>query len=537
MKPYRPEDCDAAGEAVGVLVGQVRSVATLLDQARQQHPQHPAIETEKGSWTYEELFDRAGKIARLLQDDGVVRGDRVAILLPNSPSWVFAYLGALRAGAIPVPLDPSSSEPSLGTILPDCSPRALICDPELLPRLAKAAVATPSLKHAYAPALASRSTEGFPLLVRDLDALPDGDGSEPDPVVRADDDVTLIIYTSGTTDVPKGVMLTHRNLHSLIDSGVQTFALDQGDRIGHVLPLCHLYGLREVLAPIAVAGTLVMTVNPMFPAALLRWFASRGVTALPGVPAHFSLFLGRYRELLWDLGRHLRYVLIGTSPTSPTLLEQLREALPGVKIYKTYGLTECGRVTTGDFTSPETPFDSVGLPAPGVVLSFRDPEGDEVEPGTPGRVYITSDMVMEGYWGRPDDTAAVKVGPQCFKSRDLGFADAQGLCHLVGRVDQMINVGGEKVAPWEVEMVLKGHPEVEDAAVVGEADPGQVTGEVGKAYVVLANGARAQEADLQQHCSRHLEPYKVPRSFVFLPKLPKTSLGKTSLHELRKMAK
>jgi acyl-CoA synthetase (AMP-forming)/AMP-acid ligase II len=329
-------------------------------------------------------------------------------------------------------------------------------------------------------------------------------------------------------------MLTHLNLSALIDSGVQTMGIGQGDRIGHILPLFHLYGLREMQITIATGATLVLSTQAAFPASLLKWFSTQRITGFPGVPGQFSLFLGRYREQLARLGSHLRYILLGTAPTPADLLENLRATLPNTRIFKTYGLTECGRVTTGDFTPSDSPANSVGPAAPGVDLTVRDADGQELPRGTAGRIFISSDMVMKGYWNRPRDTAEVLEG-SCFTTRDLGYVDEMDRVFLVARADEMINTGGEKTAPWEVELVLRQHPAIANAAVIAMPAEDGVLGQVPKAFVVLKPDAAIQIDELLQHCARHLEGYKVPRKVVFLPQLPQTSLGKVHLQTLKQM--
>ena len=187
----------------------------------------------------------------------------------------------------------------------------------------------------------------------------------------------------------------------------------------------------------------MLSTQASFPASLLKWFGRQHITGFPGVPGHFSLFLGRYRARLAALGDHLRYILLGTAPTPSTLLADLRAVLPRTRIHKTNGSRECGRVTAGDFTDPGMPASAVGPPAPGVELIVRDENGRELPRGETGRVFISSDMVMKGYWGRPAENAELLEGGW-FKTRDLGYIDDRGLVSLVGRVDAMINTGGEE---------------------------------------------------------------------------------------------
>ena len=510
------------------------SLMEHLERARRARPAHACLIDENGAWTYDALARDAGRLAGALRDAGVGRQGRVAMLLPNSPAFALTYLAAAGAGAIPVPLDPLASGHTLRVVLADCEPRAMVCGAATVAHLAELAP-IPSVRAVLSPDAEATGQDVWGMKVRAVAAALHERAPEPPCDAPDADAVATIVYTSGTTDVPKGVMLTHRNLDALIRSGFQTLGVGPDDRIGHILPLCHLYGLRELQIAIAAGATLVLSTQASFPASLLKWFGSQRITGFPGVPGHFSLFLGRYRERLAALGDHLRYVLLGTAPTSSALLADLRAVLPRTRIHKTYGLTECGRVTAGDFTDPGMPAQAVGPPAPGVELIVRDEGGRALPAGETGRVFISSDMVMKGYWGRPAENAEL-IADGWFTTRDLAYIDDRGLVVLVGRVDAMINTGGEKTAPWEVELVLRQHPAIVNAAVVAMPDEEGVLGQVPKAFVVARPGEPLGADEVRQHCARHLESYKVPRKIVFLPQLPETSLGKVQLHALEALA-
>jgi len=509
------------------------SVVEHLQRTRADRPTHECLLDENGTWTYEALACDAARVAGALAEVGVARHARVAILLNNSPAFAISYLAVAHIGAIPVPLDPLASEHTLRLILADCAPCAVVCEAETAARLA-ALPPIDSVRAFFSPGADAGPSDVWDLPIRDFTTALQENALRPEPDRVDADEVATIVYTSGTTDVPKGVMLTHRNLAALIRSGVQTLGVGRDDRIGHILPLFHLYGLRELQIAIAVGATLVLSTQTGFPASLLAWFERQRITGFPGVPGHFALYLGRYRDRLAALGGDLRYILLGTAHTPPALLDDLRSVLPRTRIYKTYGLTECGRVTTGDFTSPDTPASSVGPAAPGVDVTVRDADRREAARGEIGRLFISSDMVMKGYWQRPEDNAEVLDG-RCFRTRDLGYIDDHGRVHLVGRVDEMINTGGEKTAPWEVELVLRQHPSIADAAVVAVPDEDGVLGQVPKAFVVLRSGVTLDAEDVRKHCARHLESYKVPRKVSFLARLPETTLGKVPLHALKRL--
>lgn len=502
-----------------------------LQASAAANPTQECLLNETSSWTYETLARDVGRLAAALVASGVEPGARVAILLNNSPLFVLSYLAVARTGAVPVPLDPVSSTLTLRHILGDCSPLAIICEAGTAGGMGD--VPPPSVRAFFCPPGGESISGLWGLPVHDIDAALRENATAP-AAHTGDSDLAAIVYTSGTTDIPKGVMLTHRNFAALVRTGIEIMGVTAGDRIGHILPLFHLYGLRELHIALSAGAKLVLSSQASVPASLLKWFESQGVTAFPGVPGHFSLFLGRFRERLASLGQHLRYILLGTTHTTDELLADLRSVLPNTRIFKTYGLTECGRVTTGDFTPADAPASSAGPPVPGVELTVRDPNGRVLREGEAGRIYISSDMVMKGYWQRPADNAEVLEG-KCFKTRDLGYIAPNGWVFLVGRVDEMINTGGEKTAPWEVESVLRQHPSVANAAVVAAPDEEGVLGQVPKAFIVPKVGVTLESDEIRQHCARHLEPYKVPRKIVFLSRLPETALGKVQLQALKQL--
>jgi acyl-CoA synthetase (AMP-forming)/AMP-acid ligase II len=352
-------------------------------------------------------------------------------------------------------------------------------------------------------------------------ARPGQRGGGP-PDLPAGDRLAAIVYTSGTTGPPKGVMLSHGNLAAIAAAGRRLLALSDRDRVGVVTPLFHLYGLREIDAALGVGATVVLPETLAYPARVLEQLRAGRVTGLSAVPSGLSLFLERYGAQLAGCAFHLRYLTIGTAPASPGLRAGLRAALPQTRLLFTYGLTENSRVCYREIRYPESDSmpDAVGRPYSGVEVRLEDPVDGL------GRVVVRSAMVMQGYWNRPQATQAVFCPDGFVRTPDCGRFDADGTLHLLGRIDDIINCGGEKVSPDEVEGVLGRHPGVAAVAVVGAADPAGVLGQVVRAVVVRRPATAVSAQELIGFVAGALEPYKVPRSIEFVERLPQTILGK-----------
>ena len=460
--------------------------------------------------TFAALEAEVAQAAEALAREGVRPGDRVGMLLDNSARFVVVYLAALRADAVVAPFNPAALPDAF--TLDDAALRLLAAEPRHAEALAGGEGLT------GAPAL--RFGEAIPGEVSLLRGTP-----EALPCETGEDPTVAVIYTSGTTGRPKGVMLSRSNMAATAEAGCALVGLSAEDRVGVLAPLFHLYALREVDQALAVGAALVLAKNLAFPAKALRQLADERVTVASGVPSGLALMADdRYDALLRAWAPHLRALTLGTAPTPPALLARLREALPSTRLILTYGLTENSRACFREGDDAKS--GSVGRPYPGVEMVALDEDGERLPAGRHGRLALKSAMVMQGYWRRPDLTAQTLRPDSLLLTPDHGRVDADGFVHLLGRVDDVVNTGGEKVSPEEVEAVLRAHPAVADAAVVGVADPDGILGHVLKAFVVLSNGPVTGE-ELQAHCAARLEPHKRPRFVAFRTRFPKTVLGKT----------
>lgn len=463
---------------------------------------------------FAQLLDSASAVAAQLRAAGVAHGDRVGLACQNSAAFVAGYLGVLGAGGVCVPLNPSAPAADIEVAIEDTAMRCFLAD-----------------ETARVPAGAAGHAVGGLTLA----ALPAGRSAAPPPET-VPDDLQAIVYTSGTTGRPKGVMLTAAALREVAEAGVGMLGLRASDRVGIVTPLFHLYALREVDAALRAGACLVVARNLTFPASVLGQLHEERVSYLSGVPAGFALFVERYGEMLARCRRHLRAVTLGTAPCPPALAAALRSLLPDTRVILTYGLTEASRVAFRDAEDPDPRPGSIGRPYPGVELRALDDSGRPLPPNARGRIALRTPMAAAGYWNRPQASRDLWLEGGFILSPDHGRIDEDGYLYLQGRVDEVINSGGEKVSPDEVEAALRGHPDVADCAVVSADDPDGLLGQIVVAVVVPTAGGRVDAAELTRFCAGRLEVHKVPRAFRIVASLPRTALGKVDRGRLRAAA-
>jgi amino acid adenylation domain-containing protein len=460
--------------------------------------------------TYAELDHQADSLAYGLRELGVERGDRVALLLPNGVECAIAIYGVLRAGAAFSPLNPTIKKEKLGHVLADSGAAAVICDAE------RAGVVEAGVELA-----------GEIPIVDHIEELLRGDGGQQaKPPVSVD--LAAVIYTSGSTGDPKGVTLTHTNMTFAADSIIEYLEMQESDRILCALPLSFDYGLYQLLMSVRVGATLVLETGFAFPGRVVQLLEEEGITGLPGVPTLFQVLLS-LRGLEAREFPHLRFLTnTGAALHAPTVTA-IRAMFPTARLYSMYGLTECKRTT---YLPPEMVDEkptSVGVAIPGTEVWIEDENRNVLGAGEVGELMIHGAHVMQGYWNDPEMTAA-RLRPgrwpweRVLASGDLFRFDDEGYFYFVGRRDDLIKSGGEKVVPREIEDVLHSAPGVQQAAVVGVPD--RLLGQAVHAHVSPQSGVTLDEIALRIYCAEHLEDYKVPRSIVVHDQLPRTSNGK-----------
>jgi long-chain acyl-CoA synthetase len=489
-------------------------VEQFLRESEQRLPGKTAIVAGERRVTYRELAADAARVARALRAGGVGRGDRVVVFLENSPETVAALFGVAQAGAVFSIVNPGTKLDKLAYILNNCGARALITEPKLGPIAAEAARMAPSTV----------------LTVKLPFSEPEKNPAPQKPSDGIDLDLAMIVYTSGSTGFPKGVMMTHQNIVAASASIMTYLESREDDVVLSVLPLAFDYGLYQALMCVRAGATLVLEKSFTYPAVLLDKLRREHVTGLPLVPTIAAVLL-QMKDLAPGMFPKLRYITNTAAALPPAHIARLQELFPHTRIFSMYGLTECKRCT---YLPPEQLArrpGSVGIAIPGTEAYVVDEAGRKAPAGAVGELVIRGAHVMKGYWGDREATdRALRTGPfpweRVLHTGDLFRADEEGYLYFVARKDDIIKSRGEKVSPKEIENVLYELPGVREAAVVGVPDP--VLGMAIKAVLALEPGTEHTERDVIRHCARRLEDFMVPKIVEFRGALPKSENGKIS---------
>lgn len=474
----------------------------------------PAVEVPGRLLSYAGLRAWADAIAADLAAAGVGAGDRVAVGLANSPVLVACIAGVLRRGAVLVPLNPLYTADELAYVLADSGARAAFLHPEHEAAAAAAGLGAVRCLHPGPEPAASAAAAA---------------------ATRRDDDPALIVYTSGTTGRPKGVVLSNGALGTNLLTVAAAWGWRPDDRLLLTLPCFHLHGLGlGILASLLVGSCIVL--RERFDAdSVLADLAATRATTFFGVPTMYNriVALADGAEAGIDLSR-MRLWVSGSAPLSAATFERFRDRF-GAGIVERYGMTECGFVLSSLPGGPLRP-GSVGRPLPGVECVLADSDAADggaivpVPDGTVGEILVRGPNLFAGYWQRPEATQAAMLHG-FLRSGDLAFVDPEGQFRIVGRKSiDIIKTRGFKVGAGEIEDCLLRHPAVAEAAVVGVADADQ--GQRLVAAVTLRGGATAGEAELRAHAREHLAPHKVPARIVVVDDIPKTGPGKYRKVEL-----
>ncbi len=497
------------------------NLATGLDP----HPDDAVALVSRGrTTTYGVLRDQAAAVRSGLAGLGLEPGDRVGILCGTNWYFAAAYLSALGAGLVAVPLNPSSPAPELESELGAVGARAIVVAPAGLSVLSR-------LDRSKLPALE------FCIVTEDVDVpgrilLDDLLATEPVlPIIeRSDDDLAVLMFTSGTAGFPKAAMLSHGNLRSNIEQMQANEARAQTaeDVSLGVLPLFHIFGLNVVLGLSLYAGSRVVLIERFDPTSALEAVQRHGVTILPGAPAMWTAW-SSLADVPDDAFASVRIAASGAAKLALEVGETFKRRF-GVAIREGYGLTEASPVVTTSAGDQEKP-GSIGAPLPGVRVRLVDGDGDDVLVGDAGEIWVAGPNVFKGYWNDAAATAGALTDDGWLRTGDVAVVDDDGQLFLVDRVKDLIIVSGFNVFPAEVESVLLEHPAVEACAVIGVSHP--YTGEAVKAYVVVTPGRSVEEDDLIAFCAEHLARYKCPEKVMFVDELPVGGGGKVLRRSLQ----
>lgn len=479
--------------------------------------------------SYGELAGRSARFAGVLRELGIEADERVLIRLPNSPAYPVAFFGTLRAGCIAVPTSTLLSAEEIGYLLKDAAPQVAVLHRSDWPAIGGRVLAAPSVKAVLlAGAGPLPQVPGEPRVLDLHAALAE---SEPAPPAdtRADDPAYLV-YTSGTTGYPKGVLHAHRSLLGRRPASEHWFDFREGDRILHTGKFNWTYVLGTgLMDPLYRGASVVVREGPNDPAGWIELIARHRCTIFIGVPTIYRQILQKTDAGAADVPT-LRHCMCAGEHLSDDVLRRWRERF-GVQIHEALGMSECSYYISNPPGRPVRP-GSAGLPQPGHVVRLLDEQLHEVPVGEEGMISIRADDpgLFLRYWNQPELTEAAFEGGW-FRTGDYARRDAEGYLWFLGRRDDLINSFGYRVSPHEVERVLKGHPGIADAVVVGEmAGPDKV---LVSACVIPAPGASPSEQDVVDYARGRLASYKVPRRVHFMDDFPRTRNGKVLRSRVR----
>ncbi len=533
----------------------------LLDDSAAEYPDRTAIifgavahklpgqPLMDASMSFRALRDAVNRFANALVKLGVKKGDRVAIYLPNCPQFAIAYFGTLKAGAVIAPVNPIYTPRELEFILQDSGAETIVALSQFYPKLQEVRGKTKLknvivanikeyfpgfLKTLFTLAMEKKEGHRVDLAAGDhwfQDVLKDESTVPPNVPVQADDNAVLL-YTGGTTGLPKAAQLSHHNLYA---NALQLrawipFAKEANEGFLTALPMFHSYAMTTCLnEAMLLAGTLILIPNPRDLEHVLKAIDRHKPSFFPGVPTLYTAINNNPNVSKYDL-KSIKACISGAAGLPLEVAKRFGE-ITGGRLVEGYGLSEASPVVTANPVYGENRIGTIGIPVPDTDVKLLDVDTgqNEVPVGEPGELCIKGPQVMKGYWNKPEETAST-LRDGWLHTGDVAVMDEDGYFRIVDRLKEMIISGGYNIYPREIEEVLYQHPAVLEAAAIGVPD--SYRGESAKAFVVLKPGQTATAEELIAFCKQNLAPYKVPRSLEFRDALPKTMIGKILRREL-----
>lgn len=492
------------------------SLSANLVASKNRHPGRTALRCDDLQFTFAEFDSAAGRVATLLEQAGIEPGDRVGVMLPNTPAFAIAFYGIMYRGAIAVPMNPLLKAREVAYYLSNSGAKALFAT----------------------PAFASEATAGAAEVGAQCWIVDDGAlmkliadlPGQDSPVERGENDLAVILHTSGTTGKPKGAMLTHGNLGRNAEVGVRTLVeTGPDDVVMGCLPLFHVFGLTCGLNGAVLAGAMLTLIPRFDPRKALEVVERDAVTVFEGVPTMYSALLSFANEAGRESTRSLRTCVSGGAALPVQVLADFEIAF-GCTVLEGYGLTESSPAAAFNHPHRLRKAGSIGTPIEGVQMRVVDLDGVEVPQGQAGEIQIRGHNVMKGYWNLPDATKATITRDGWLATGDVGRVDEDGYFYIVDRTKDLIIRGGYNVYPREIEEVLYEHPAVAEAAVIGI--PHDSLGEEVGAAVALKKDAIADPDELREYVKARVAAYKYPRQIWLVDALPKGSTGKLLKREI-----
>lgn len=470
----------------------------LLDLLRpREHSDTPALVFESSTLSRSALEHQARDLAERLKNAGVEPGSRVLVALPNVPAFLVSLLAVNQCEAVFMPVNPGLAPQERRRIDEIARPSAVIAEKgsvEVLPGAYLSQTSWPSY----------------------------GDDEASD--------VAAIIFTSGTTGTPKGVMMTEAALLANARSVASYLGLSESDRTLVFLPLSYTYTLSQVLSTLVAGGSVVLLRNLLYPVLAFAAIAEHRVTGFGGVPTSLNI-LANQAAASSSNRASLRYILSAGGPLRPSMADSVRRAFPGVALFNNYGCTEIGpRATAIDYSVYPDKIGSIGRAIPGVNVTVVRPDLSVAGAEETGEVVLRGPSLMKGYYRDPETTAS-RMSRHGFHTGDYAYIDGDGFLYYQGRRDDIFKSAGEKISAQEIEDVVMEHEAVVEAAVISLSDP--ILGAVPTVYIVVRPGASCTERELQAFCARRLSKHKVPRAVHVVEELRKTTTGKIQKYRLK----
>jgi long-chain acyl-CoA synthetase len=499
-------------------------ISDVIKPWSERSPEKPALAEASGVWTYRQLASAITDAQKWLLDSGVLPGDRVLIVCENCRAFVALLFAVAGLDAWPVLVNARLSARELDEIRDHCGARRVIYTTSVSPH---------AREHAKRHGAVVQETAGLGSIA----IGPLHEKVEPEPIgADVSQRVAALIYTSGTTGLPKGVMLTHRNLLFVAAASAKIRSLSPNDRLYGVLPMSHAVGLSVVLLGSLLSGATLYLASRFDPVAALGTLEKEQLTVVLGAPGMFSL-LADYAKMkgLKSLKfPALRIISSSGAPLQPALKSQV-ESLFGMVLHNGYGVTECSPNISQAKVGERRTDTSVGQVLAGVEVRLVGYDQQPLADGEVGELWVRGPNVMKGYYRAPEETSSAVNPEGWFNTRDLARLE-NGYLFIVGRTKELIVRFGENVYPAEVEAVLNSHPGVVRSAVIGRTVEGTEGGEEVVAFVQLSPSSQTSEAELAQHAAQHLAPYKRPSHILLVHSMPLTPTGKVVKGELAKIA-
>lgn len=480
-----------------------------LAQVAAVRDEHLAISVVGGeALTYRELVARAEHFAAALQESGIQPGDRVGIVSRHNAEAIALFWGILQAGAIVVWMNDDAKGKDLPAICASAEPAMIVVQGERQRKL-----------FASDTALMERVVE--------LDMLSGMRVMPPSPVDANDDDPAVIVYTSGSSGLPKGVCLSHKNLYTVDQSVIEHMPISENDIYLMVVPLHYVHGVMQLTVHLLAGASMHFHDSFLFPTQVVDAIVNLRVTGFSGVPFHFNALISRGSLLDRELP-DLRWVTVTGGKLPADAILTILDRFPELEFHIAYGQTECApRATALKPDRVRRKPDSVGSPIPRVTVEILDESGAAVAQGASGEVVVSGDNIMLGYWNDPDTTAEALDDQGRLHTGDIGYFDEEGDLFLVGRRSAMIKSAGERIVPEEIERVLDAHPDVIESVVVGVTDP--MLGQKVVAHARIQPGTPMDDdllAALRAHCLRTIPLPRSPRQFFLCEDFPRKANGK-----------